>query len=62
MNYNTQNAKITSITEKTLIVGMFAFRNDGTGFAAFKEWMNDIAEKHGVKLLFQEWSQQVTTG
>lgn len=26
----------------------FAFSNDETGFAAFKEWMNDIAEKHGI--------------
>ena len=70
MNYNTQNAKIASITEKTLIVGIdvgsethyarafdwrnyeyskkpFAFNNDEAGFAAFKAWMEDIAEKHG---------------
>ncbi|MFS6554716.1 transposase, partial [Parabacteroides distasonis] len=69
MNYNTQNAKIASITEKTLIVGIdvgsethyarafdwrnyeyskkpFAFNNDEAGFAAFKAWMEDIAEKH----------------
>ena len=69
MNYNTQNAKIASITEKTLIVGIdvgsethyarafdwrnyeyskkpFAFNNDEAGFAAFKVWMEDIAEKH----------------
>lgn len=68
MNYNTQNAKIASITEKTLIVGIdvgsethyarafnwrnyeysrkpFVFSNDEAGFAAFKEWMDDIAEK-----------------
>ncbi len=70
MNCNTQNAKIKSITEKTLVVGIdvgsethyarafdwrnyeyskkpFAFNNDEAGFAAFKEWMNDIAKKHG---------------
>ena len=69
MNYNTQNAKIASITEKTLIVGIdvgseihyarafdwrnyeyskkpFAFNNDKAGFAAFKAWMEDIADKH----------------
>ena len=69
MNYNTQNAKIASITEKTLIVGIdvgsethyarafdwrnyeyskkpFAFNNDEAGFATFKAWMEDIAEKH----------------
>ena len=69
-NYNTQNAKIASITEKTLIVGidvgsethyarafdwrnyeyskkLFAFNNDEAGFAAFKAWMENIAEKHG---------------
>ena len=74
MNYNTQNAKIASITEKTLIVGIdvgsethyarafnwrnyeyskkpFAFSNDETGFAAFKKWMNDIAEKHGMEVI-----------
>lgn len=70
MNYNTQNAKIASITEKTLIVGIdvgsethyarafdwrnyeyskkpFAFGNDEAGFAAFKAWMEDMADKHG---------------
>ena len=75
MNYNTQNAKIASITEKTLIaktliVGIdvgsethyarafdwrnyeyskkpFAFNNDEAGFAAFKAWMEDMADKHG---------------
>ena len=70
MNYNTQNAKIASITEKTLIVGIdvgsethFArafdwrnfeytrkplkFSNTEAGFLAFKEWMEDIAKKHG---------------
>ena len=70
MNYNTQNAKIASITEKTLVVGIdvgseihyarafdwrnyeyskkpFAFNNDEAGFASFKVWMEDIAEKHG---------------
>lgn len=69
MNYNTQNTKIASITEKTLIVGIdvgsethyarafdwrnyeyskkpFAFNNDEVGFAAFKTWMEDIADKH----------------
>lgn len=74
MNYNTQNAKIASITEKTLIIGIdvgsethyarafswrnyeyskkpFAFSNNETGFAAFKEWMNDIAEKHGMEVI-----------
>lgn len=74
MNYNTQNAKIASITEKTLIIGIdvgsethyarafnwrnyeyskkpFAFSNDETGFAAFKKWMNDIAEKHGMEVI-----------
>ena len=70
MNYNTQNAKIASITEKTLIVGIdvgsethFArafdwrnyeytkkpleFSNTEAGFLTFKEWMEDIVEKHG---------------
>ena len=70
MKYNTQNAKIKSITEKTLIVGIdvgsethfarafdwrnyeyskkpFEFSNNEAGFAAFKAWMEDIAEKHG---------------
>ena len=70
MNYNTQNAKIASITEKSLIVGIdvgsethyarafdwrnyeyskkpFAFNNDEAGFAAFKAWMEDMADKHG---------------
>ena len=70
MNYNTQNAKIASITEKTLVIGIdvgsemhyarafdwrnseyskkpFAFNNDEEGFAAFNEWMKDIAGKHG---------------
>ena len=65
MNYNTQNRKIASITEKTLVVGSqvhyarafdwrnyeyskkaFAFSNDEEGFMAFKNWMNEIAEKH----------------
>ena len=72
MNYNTQNAKIASITEKTLIVGIdvgsethyarafswrnyeyskkpFAFSNDEDGFASFKAWMDDIAEKHEME-------------
>ena len=69
MNYNTQNKKIASITEKTLVVGIdvgsqvhyarafdwrnyeyskkaFAFSNDEEGFMAFKNWMNEIAEKY----------------
>lgn len=69
MNYNTQNKKIASITEKTLIVGIdvgsqthyarafdwrnyeyskkpFAFINNEEGFVAFKNWMDEIAEKH----------------
>ena len=69
MKYNTQNKKIASITEKTLVVGIdvgsqvhyarafdwrnyeyskkaFAFSNDEEGFMAFKNWMNEIAEKH----------------
>ena len=69
MKYNTQNKKIASITEKTLIIGIdvgsqthyarafdwrnyeyskkaFAFSNDEEGFMAFKNWMNEIAEKH----------------
>ena len=29
----------------------FAFSNDETGFAAFKEWMDDIAEKHGMEVI-----------
>ena len=72
MNYNTQNAKITSITEKSLIVGIdvgsethyarafnwcnyeyskkpFSFSNDEDGFASFKVWMDDIAEKHEME-------------
>ena len=74
MNYNTQNAKIASITEKTLIIGIdvgsethyarafswrnyeyskkpFAFSNDEAGFAAFKEWMDDIAEKLEMEVI-----------
>ena len=74
MNYNTQNAKIASITEKTLIVGIdvgsethyarafdwrnyeyskkpFAFNNDEAGFAAFKAWMEDMAEKYGKEVV-----------
>lgn len=70
MNCNTQNAKIKSIAEKTLVVGIdigskthyarvfdwqnyedskkpFTFKNDETGFTAFKEWMGDTAKKHG---------------
>ena len=70
MKYNTQYAKIKSITEKTLIVGIdvgsethFArafdwrnyeyskkpleFSNTESGFATFKAWMEDIAEKYG---------------
>ena len=96
MNYNTQNAKIASITEKTLIVGIdvgsethyarafnwrnyeyskkpFAFSNDEAGFSSFKEWMDDIAEKHGMKscdsrngtnrpLLAESWSVPAGTG
>ena len=69
MNYNTQNKKIASITEKTLIIGIdvgsqthyarafdwrnyeysripFAFSNDEEGFMAFKNWMDEIAEKY----------------
>ena len=69
MKYNTQNKKIASITEKTLIIGIdvgsqthyarafdwrnyeyskkaFAFSNDEEGFMAFKNWMNEIAEKY----------------
>ena len=94
MNYNTQNAKIASITEKTLIVGIdvgsethyarafnwrnyeyskkpFAFSNDEAGFASFKAWMNDMAEKHGMEtiipgtdgtLLAEPWSVPAGTG
>lgn len=70
MNYNTQNKKIASITEKTLVVGIdvgsqthyarafdwrnfeyskkaFAFENNESGFQAFRNWMYEIAEKHG---------------
>ena len=77
MNYNTQNAKIASITEKTLIVGIdvgsethyarafdwrnyeyskkpFAFNNDEAGFAAFKAWMEDIADKHSKEAVIPE--------
>ncbi len=85
MNYNTQNAKIASITEKTLIVGIdvgsethyarafdwrnyeyskkpFAFNNNEAGFAAFKVWMEDIAEKHEKEAVIQEWNPPVITG
>ena len=96
MNYNTQNAKIASITEKTLIVGIdvgsethyarafswrnyeyskkpFAFSNDEDGFASFKAWMDDIAEKHrngkgdsgngtNRPLLAKPWSVPAGTG
>ena len=74
MNYNTQNRKIASITEKTLVVGIdvgsqvhyarafdwrnfeysrkaFAFSNDEEGFMAFKNWMNEIAEKHQKEVI-----------
>ena len=74
MKYNTQNAKIKSITEKTLIVGIdvgsethFArafdwrnyeyskkpleFSNTESGFATFKAWMEDIAEKYGKNVV-----------
>ena len=74
MNCNTQNAKIASITEKTLIVGIdvgsqvhyarafdwrnyeysrkpFAFSNDEEGFMAFKNWMDEIAEKHDKEVV-----------
>ena len=70
MNCNTQNAKIASITEKTLIVGIdvgsethyarafdwrnyeytkkpLEFGNTEAGFQTFKEWMEELAEKHG---------------
>lgn len=69
MNYITQNKKIASINEKTLVVGIdvgsqvhyarafdwrnyeysrkaFAFSNDEEGFMAFKNWMDEIAEKY----------------
>lgn len=69
MNCITQNKKIASITEKTLIIGIdvgsqthyarafdwrnyeyskkaFAFNNDEEGFMAFKNWMDEIAEKY----------------
>ena len=42
MNYNTQNARIASITEKT-----FEFSNSEAGFLTFKAWDEDIAKKHG---------------
>lgn len=74
MKYNTQNSKIASITEKTLIVGIdigsqthyarafdwrnyeyskkaFAFSNDREGFMAFKNWMDEIAEKYDKELV-----------
>ena len=74
MKYNTQNKKIKSITEKTLVVGIdvgsqvhyarafdwrnfeysrkaFAFSNDEEGFMAFKNWMNEIAEKHQKEVI-----------
>ena len=74
MKYNTQNKKIASITEKTLIIGIdvgsqthyarafdwrnyeyskkaFAFSNDEEGFMAFKNWMNEIAEKHQKEVI-----------
>jgi len=70
MNCNTQNAKIASITEKTLIVGIdvgsethyarafdwrnyeytkkpLEFSNTEAGFQTLKEWMEEIAGKHG---------------
>ena len=69
-NYNTQNEKIKSITEKTLIVGIdvgsethyarafdwrnyeyskkpLAFSNNEVGFATFKAWVEEMAEKQG---------------
>ena len=74
MNCNTQNKKIASITEKTLIIGIdvgsethyarafdwrnyeysrkpLAFSNDEDGFMAFKDWMDDIAQKHGKETI-----------
>ena len=62
MNCNTQNAKIASITEKTLIVGSeihydwrnyeyakkpLEFSNTEAGFQTLKAWMEELAEKHG---------------
>ena len=38
MKYNTQNAKIASITEKTLIVGIDV--GSGTHFARAFDWRN----------------------
>ena len=29
----------------------FAFSNDEAGFASFKAWMNDMAEKHGMETI-----------
>lgn len=74
MKYNTQNSKIASITEKTLIVGIdigsqthyarafdwrnyeysrkaFVFSNDKEGFMAFKNWMDEIAEKYNKEVV-----------
>ena len=39
MNYNTQNARIASITEKT-----FEFSNSEAVFLTFKAWDEDIAK------------------
>ena len=74
MKYNTQNSKIASITEKTLIIGIdigsqthyarafdwrnyeysrkaFVFSNDKEGFMAFKNWMDEIAEKYNKEVV-----------
>ena len=36
---------------------LFAFSNDETGFVAFKDWMDDIAEGHG-----ETWDESCDSG
>ena len=69
MKSDTQHAKIETIIEKTLVLGIdvgsethyarafdyrgieyskktFKFRNTEAGFVTFKEWIQDLKEKH----------------
>lgn len=52
MNYNTQNAKIASITEKTLIVGIDV--GSETHYARAFNWRNYEYSKNNWKLESKE--------
>ena len=70
MKYNTQNAKIKSITEKTLIVGIDV--GSETHFARAFDWRNYEYSKKPLEfsnteagfmtLKAWEWNQQDTIG